>query len=322
MVEKKEKKIDDVIPFTEAEDEYELPEDEYLPPADYLTDEIASSLRGEDKYDVFGKSKDEDHDLNEESPNVFEEQLNEEFTPEEVEAQRAINRKFINRDRKIPVEKSHKVQNIRAALEKGVYDYTSDVQNFEDHLDYMDAVQDMLLQDPLFILDQLREKKAQKEALNKTERLKAREGKVEIRELCHALDQTLMLVQPGIMPDVMQEIYSAMSSLLDISKSVFTQSVLYTDNEIASLVGMLNKVCGEKEFLALAMSKDTYFKFAINYANRLLSRQQTVPPQIIVTLNLLIEANSKILNAIILEKEEAYAPIRSLIGNMKKNKRL
>lgn len=321
MAENNKKKTDDNLFLEDFEDEYELPENEYLSPADYLTDEIASSLRGEDQYDVFGKSQ-EDRDLNEESPNLFEEQLNEEFTPEEVETQRAVNRKFVNRDRKVPIEESPKVQNIRAALEKGVYDYTADVQNFEDHLDYMDAVQDMLLQDPLFILDQLREKKAQKEALNKTERLKAREGKVEIKELCHALDQTFLLIQPGIAPDVMQEISSAMSSLFDISKSVFTQSVLYTDSELAALVGVLNKVCSEKEFLAMAMSKDTYFKFAINYANRLLSRQKPVPQQIIVTLNLLIEANSKILNAIVLEKEEAYAPIRNLIGNMKRNKRL
>ena len=297
-----------------ADEEFEVDED-YLDEAEYMDDVTP-------EYDVYGKRIDDEENPNKREINYFEKQLYDEFSPEEIRRQREINRKYLNRNRNNPIEKDIRTQNMRRALECGVYDYINDVNNFDDHLAFMDAVQDMLMQDPVFILEQLREKKAKLAAQERASQLKQIEGRVNIRDLCQALDETYMITKQSINYDVRREVVDSMSSLMDICRNVFSQPVIYTDNELASLIGILNKVCEDREFLAMAFAKDVYFRFSVDYANNLLQSHKDVPPEVISALNILINVNAKLLNVIILEKSETYAPIIGLVKQMKKKKKL
>lgn len=327
MAEEKKKQKD--VVHEDYNSEYESTEfeidEEYLESTDYLPSEEAEDF-DEDapdivEYDVFGKDINDPDNPNRQEEDYFEAQLRKEFSDEEIAEQRRKNRIFLNRDRDVSIEKDKKAQNIRKALESGTYDYLSDVEDFDDHLEFLDSVQDMLMQSPLFVLEQLREKRAKAVAQEKADRL-THDGAINIMDLCHSLDETYMISQQPSAVDIRQEITESMYTLMKMAKDVFGQAALYTDGELASLIGVLNKVCGNREFLGIAVSRDVYFRFVVDYANDLLAKHKEVPPEVISALNILIRINAKLLNVILLEKTEEYAPIIGYINGMKKNKKL
>lgn len=252
----------------------------------------------------------------------FLDHLLDEFPEEDVEKQRRKNRGFIDMNREAPVAGDQKVQQIRSALEKGVYDYGGDMENIQSHLDFMDAVMDMLLQSPMFIASQLKAKKEKLEDVERDGRRTARR-KVDIDELCKAVDETRLLAEEMAGDrSFRKEAVGTMDALFTIARTVFVNSSKYDGAELAKLIGSLNEVCSDRDFLSLAFSKDVYFSYIISYVNSLLREKKEVPAEAVEALNILITVNSRLINAVIMEKSETYAPIIQFLDGMRRKKKI
>lgn len=328
MVKEKKKPAmpeEEVYNYEDQEENFDVDE-EFMETSEYLTEDEAAQWDYDDppepEYDVFGKEIGIPDNPNKPEEDFFEQQLRAEFSEEEIAEQKRRNFIYLNRDRDTDISKNVKAQNMRKAIEDGTYDYLADIENFDDHLAFLDSVQEMLMMSPLFLLEQLREKKAKAMAKERVNKMSRGTNKVNIRDLCHALDETYMITRQPTIQSIRQDVSESMSALMSIAKDVFAQSVIYSDRELADLIGILNKVCLDREFLGMAISRDIYFKFVVDYANRLLAQRKEVPPEVISGLNILIAINSKLLNAILVEKAEMYAPLVGYVKNMKKNKKL
>lgn len=187
--------------------------------------------------------------------------------------------------------------------------------------DAMDMAARQLMTNP--DTKQLRLKIAERDGESPEQIRKIRKlGMINVERLLSSLEQVSDIIKDSVdaPKDLVYDIQDTNRILVELCQRVLEDYNNYEIEDIEKIISWMNR--NNKYPTYLGLFKQVYFDFVIKFTNELLKHKQDVGDVFIRALNFMIKTNSRVLNVIIKEKSEDFAPVARYVRDLKKNNRL